>query len=166
MPSESISHAIGSMSLVVVMILVGAAFAAIGSNSSREAIESQLGDVAEYVASETVSILSILNMTQNTTLIKELSIPASVGGQGYTIRFETESGYWVTTARLDAAPTSQRRATLPWKSLGEGSIAVVTNGSIPGGQIKEFLYSGASHPAVWCRRSGSGGVEVGLGVID
>jgi len=164
LPEQSVSHVIGTMALISIMILVGVAFSAVGSNSRGEAIESQLGDVAEYVASETMSLLSMLNMTQNTTLIKNVSIPVSVGGQGYTIRFETESGYWEVTARLDAMPQSQRKANLPWKSVGQGSITIVTSGNIAGGEAREFLYSGASNPIVWCRQSRLGGVEVGLGV--
>lgn len=166
MPSESLSHAIGSTALIVIMVLVGAAFAAVGSHSTGQAVESQLGDVAEYVASEMLSVLSMLNMTQNTTLLKNLAIPTSVGGQGYSIRFEEESGRWAVTARLDVTPAIHRKATLPWKYLGDGSISVVTEGNIAGGEAREFLYSGTSQPVVWCRQNASGCMEVGLGVTD
>lgn len=164
MPSQSITHAIGTTTLLSIMILVGAAFAALGSQVRAEAIDSQLGDVAEYTASEMLSLVSLLNMTRDTTPIKELAIPASVGGQGYSIRLATQSGYWVVTARLDATPRIHRNATLPWKSLGQGSVTIVVSGSIPGGEAREFLYSGTLHPIVWGRQNLLGGVEVGLGV--
>ncbi len=164
--SSSIPHVIGTMALLMCSIFVVTSFILLGLAVQIDLVKPQLQEVAEYVASTLVDLITLANQTdaQPLLLVKELRIPSSVAERGFTVTLADKSGDLCVHVCLTFLTTVSAEAPINVRTSHE----VIVGGpqQPPGGFPVELdmLYSGLKHPVVWCFKDEKGIIYIGLGV--
>jgi hypothetical protein len=107
-------------------------------NMRHEAEEQQLSNIAEYVATKSLELISYA-ITDNLTSTLSLNVPSLIGNQIYWIQLANDSSKtWVEVGFGATATSSEQRAYVP--------LAVSASGSFISSSGVAFLecYSGAS----------------------
>jgi len=170
MSSAPISHMIGTMALLLTSLFVVTSFVLLGTMTQMDLVKPQLREVAEYVASNIVDLVTLADQTDvaNLILVKKLIIPASVGERGYRIELSDGS----VVVYLGTLQTVRAEAPINLNTPSEVEIIYNPNdGGIVGVnglnelvEVKETLFSGSEYPLVWCVKK-DGVIYVGLGVL-
>jgi hypothetical protein len=166
--SSSIPHVIGTMALLMCSIFVVTSFILLGLAVQIDLVKPQLQEVAEYVASTLVDLITLANQTdaQPLLLVKELRIPSSVAERGFTVTLVDESGDLCVHVCLTFLTTVSAEAPINVRTSHE--VIMEKPSPPPEGFPEELfratLYSGLEHPVVWCFKDEKGIIYIGLGV--
>ncbi|RLI27723.1 hypothetical protein DRO58_03685 [Candidatus Bathyarchaeota archaeon] len=156
---------IGTMALLLTSLFVVTSFVLLGTMTQMDLVKPQLREVAEYVASNIVDLVTLADQTDvaNLILVKKLIIPASVGERGYRIELSDGS----VIVYLGTLQTVRAETPINLNTSSE----VIINGEIVGVnglnelvEVKGTLFSGSGYPLVWCVKE-DGTIYVGLGVL-
>lgn len=171
MSSSVISHAIGTTTLISLFLIVTAYYTYFYSMIQSEVIESQLEEIAGYVSSNIVQLVSLTTLSdEDQFLIKEFKIPKYVANSLYQVTIEKYvdpvSQNEVLRVRVCiVSPSSIYGVSyLPWS---EGRVIRVYNGTDPGIPESSLspavsLSSGYEEICVWSLKRGTE-ITVGLG---
>lgn len=164
LPQVAIPHVIGT---AIIIGLIGVVI--LYSNNIEysmfvQATKSELNDIANYVASEIVSIYNIVSVgVDNQTISKVLSIPDHVNGKGYSIMIVNNSGLLKVVVFLDEAPTINASSILPiyneTRLFTPDTVIWINSNQIT---IVSRLYSGVNKPAAVVKKEGNL-IYIGLG---
>lgn len=121
MPSIIPSYVYTLFASIIVGTLVISSCGLIVVNVKAEAEIQQLKNIANYVATKSLNLISYSN-TDNVKMNLQLDIPSLIGGQRYWILIHNDSsGSWVE-AGFGATPTSSiQRAHIPFEGSSSGS---------------------------------------------
>lgn len=181
--SSIIPHVFGTIALLSMFFLVGTYYNGFYTNLHSKAYEAQLGQVADYVASEIIDLVIIVNLPEaDQFLVKDIEPPTFIGEKVYNISIITMTPSYGDTEVMRvvtriASLNIYSVSDLPW-SLN-GSIKIYTGQSIPHPEnvsLREHLPSDAglgrsvqtaeaASMVVWSSREGEN-ITIGLGVID
>jgi hypothetical protein len=161
MPSPIISHLIGTTMLLLVMLTISFFFITFGTVIGIKAAESELNEVAEYLASNIVDLASLANASLSNVLLVDISFPYEVNGYGYAINITKETNSYIIITRIDYL-NIEGKAILPWNTSQTIKIASSDPG-INGIEYKNGLYSGMEKAVIWCKKNGEE-IYIGLGI--
>ena len=183
MSSPPISHMIGTMALLLTSLFVVTSFVLLGTMTQMDLVKPQLREVAEYVASNIVDLVTLADQTDvaNLILVKKLIIPASVGERGYRIELSLSDSSVIVY--LGTLQTVRAETPINLNASGEVSEVIIINDPNDGiidevnglnelvaslnvtirGNHSSPLFSGSEYPLVWCVKE-NGKIYVGLGV--
>ena len=171
MPHVSLSHLIGTISLLGILLIVGFIATSIDMDLKARTMKADLQDVAEFVGNELMGMTTLTESSQKGDLFsyKFISIPESIGTMGYHVSIVSDpsTGYQVV-ASLDASPLTRASAALHFRSgivVGNATNVPPLDHS-PAVQIVDSLGSGVAKAVVWCYYNATTQLSwVGLGVL-
>lgn len=172
----SISHIIGTVALVSLVVAAGFSYSTIGSYIEVEVKRKQLNQIAENVALNLVEIVNLVNFANflnNQTMLKILNLPSDLPysialvnetdqGRGYSVRAEILGRNDIVgqaSIPLNSTMTQVLLAINSWGTLqvrGEDAKTV---------QYSDIVYSGAQEIVVWGWRRDSDTTFAGIGVL-
>lgn len=168
MGSVTLSHVIGTTALISVFIVTGMYYNVTYSTFETRVFYVQLEEVANYISSYTIDLVSLCLVTDvNQLIFEELDVPASIKNHLYSISLVQLGENLVVRVYLDAKPNIRKDSTLPWST--DGNLKVY-NGTDPmevpdpNLQLKIEVSSG-SNAVAWCLKRGEK-ITIGLGVTD
>ena len=164
--SSSIPHVVGTLALLICSIFVVTSFILLGLAVQIDLVKPQLQEVAEYVASTLVDLITLANQTdaQPLLLVKELKIPSSVAERGFTVTLVDKNGDLYVDVYLTFLTTVSAEAPINVRTAHEVIVRKPPQPpkGFPGNL--SMLYSGLEHPVVWCFKDENGVIYIGLGV--
>jgi len=126
MPSIIPSYIYTLFASIIVGTLVIAACGLSTSNLKHEAEKQQLSNIAEYVATESLELVSHA-VAENLTSTIHLNVPQLIGNQRYWIKVANDSAKtWVEVGFGTTAISSDQRAYIPSEVAASGTY---TSGS-------------------------------------
>jgi len=161
----ALTHLLGTTAILTVMSILIFAIYRVGTLQSVDISKRQLQEITDYVAQNFYDMIqTAVNFSSpNTIIIKELNIPISVGGNGYTISLSNASGSLKVMAWVDTEPLIAAQSLLPVNGTGIKIRINVNEGSDLGGAIvRAPLHSGSSIPVAFVQTDGEK-VVIGLG---
>ena len=162
MPSPIVSHLIGTTMLLVIMLVVSYYFTNFGTIIGVKAVEKELNEVAEYIASNIIDMVSLANASLSDTLLLEIDFPYEINGYGYSINITKESDHYIVITRTEHTSIVEGKAILPFSSQ---IIYSSLNPGINGIEGKNGLYSGTRKALIWCKKVGTE-IYFGFGVRE
>lgn len=181
--STIIPHIFGTVALISMFFVVGTYYNGLFATLHSEAYRAQLGQVADYVASEIIDLVILSYLPEEDQfLVKDIEPQTFIGEKVYNISIITMTpGYGDTevirvVTRIDAL-NIYSVSDMPWSI--NGSIQIYTGQEITPPEnvtLKRHLLSdaavgrsaqikGFASMVVWCYRAGEN-VTIGLGVVD
>lgn len=165
--SVTISHVIGTTTLIVVFISVTMFYTMAYFSLQTEALAHQLQEVADYVSANLVDLVSLCFISPtDQLLIKGLEMPENIGTDLYIVTLTnttnpiTQENLLVVRAFFNSRPSIYKESLLPW------STVKMWNGTeISGLQPSLSISSGASNIVAWALKQGDE-ITVGLGVMN
>ena len=168
MDSTIIPHIIGTVTLLILFSITGVYYSLSYSSLQSEIMVSNLQEVADYVSSEIVDLVSLGSLSaEGQLLIKELQLPEKIGGHVYNLTI-TESGDTLKVqVYLRSDPSVFGESILPWLIGGYIQPFNGTGASINSTRItpQTTISSISKNPVVWCMRN-SGKITFGFGVME
>lgn len=179
--SSAIAHVIGTVSLLMIFFSIGGFYQNYYSILSQRAQEAQLKQIASYVASNLIDIVTLGQIVEGDQfLIKSIDIPYSLNNYLYNISISSmpsstgeENIIRIVTSisKLNDYATEN----LPWTA--SGNIKIYTNQTIPRSDVIVTSHQTSNKasseiainkkPAstiVWCMKNGNE-ITMGLGVL-
>ena len=171
MSSSVIPHVMGTAMLISLFFVISAYYAYSYSSIQNGVIASQLEEVANYVSSNIIDMVSLTTLSsEDQFLVKDLTVPKYIANNIYEITIErymepvTQEGVLRVRVYLVFQPSVYGVSYLPWSS--EGNIAIF-NGTDPG--VPSYLSPHTSVPSgyeeitIWSLKRGTN-VTIGLGI--
>jgi len=167
MVSVTISHVIGTITLIVVFIAVTMFYTISYFSLQTETLAQQLQEAADYVSANLVDLVSLCFISPtDQILIKGLEMPENVGTNLYSVTISektnpiTQEKLLMVRAFFNSRPSIYRESLLPW------STVKIWNGTeIPSLQPSLSISSGTSNVVAWALKCGEE-ITVGLGVMS
>jgi len=172
MVSVTISHVIGTTTLIIVFISVTMFYTMSYLPLQTEALAQQLQEVTDYVSANIVDLVSLCFISPtDQLLIKGLEMPENIGTYFYSVTLQnatnpvTQEKLLMVRAFFDSRPTIYRESLLPWSM--EGKLKIWNGAGInnPRLQPRFSVSSGASNMVVWALKQDED-ITVGLGVMN
>jgi len=119
----SITHVIGTVALLGMLIAVGFAFSLISSVIEADLMKGQLGDVAEYVALNLGEVISLVDASNypGVTMTKAIELPETISGKSYNIMLLNQTGLGCyVQASMVSRPDVYARSLIPLNITGSG----------------------------------------------
>ena len=169
MVSVTISHVIGTTTLIMVFIAVTMFYSISYSSLQTQTLARQLQEVTDYVSANLVDLVSLCFISPtDLLLIKGLQMPENIGTYLYSVTLKnttnpvTQERLLMVQAFFDSRPSIYRESLLPWSMEGKLKI---WNGTEINQKIQEkfSISSGASNIVAWALKQGEE-ITVGLGV--
>jgi len=127
MGSVSLTHLIGTVSLMLIFLSVGSYYTMSIASLKNEVITVQLSKIANYIGSDMVDLVSLCYIGElDQLLIKSLTLPAGLTVYGYNMTVEKIGQNMVVRIYLISDSLVYGEYALPWST--ESSIKVY-NGS-------------------------------------
>jgi len=167
MDSTVIPHILGTVTLLILFSILGTYYSISYSSLRSEIVASNLQEIAEYVASEIVDLVSLLSLSMgDQLLIKGLQMPEKIGGNIYNLTITKSGDALKVRVYLASNPSVYGESVLPWLVGGyiepfNGTASFNSTRITP----KTTISSASGNPAVWCMRS-LGKITFGLGVME
>ncbi|MBS7631388.1 hypothetical protein KEJ47_07435 [Candidatus Bathyarchaeota archaeon] len=180
--SVIIPHIVGTVALLMMFFSVGTFYQDYYTNLHEKAYEAQLNQVANYVASNLVDLVSLNQMISgDKCLVKTIEIPYSIGENLYNVSLipMISSGGDINVIRVIAFIEKMNlyaMVDLPWSV--DSSIMVYTNQTLPRSDIfplNNIVSNKASADSrrtgkpvsmvVWSLKEGDR-IVIGLGTLD
>jgi phosphodiesterase/alkaline phosphatase D-like protein len=121
MPSIIPSYVYTLFASIIVGTLVISACGLSTANVKREAEQQQLSNIAEYVATESLELISY-TASENLTSTLHLDVPSLIGNQRYWIRIANDSAKtWVEVGFGTTVLSSDQRAYIPSDAVATGT---------------------------------------------
>ncbi|MCK4953332.1 hypothetical protein KAS14_06070 [Candidatus Bathyarchaeota archaeon] len=172
MVSVTLSHVIGTTALISLFVVAGIYYSISYSSFKNRIIATQLEEVADYVSSNVIDLVSLCSLSNlDQLIIKELDIPEFVSETYYynvtlvQIK-DPNTQEWLFAIRTYpvSRPTIITESNLPWSANGN---IMVYNGTDPIEttlQLKVTV-SSLANVVAWCSKSDEK-TSIGLGVKD
>jgi len=168
--SVTISHVIGTTTLLMVFTAATMFYTISNFSLQRETLAMQLQEAADYVSSNLVDLVSLCFISPtDQLLIKTLEMPENIGVNVYTVTLVektnpvTHEKLMIVKAHFDFRPSIYRESLLPWTTIK------IWNGTSIGdlGRVepKLSISSSASNMVIWALRQAEE-ITVGLGVMS
>lgn len=152
MPSPIVSHLIGTTMLLVIMLVISFFFTNFGTVVGIKSVERELNEVAEYIASNIIDLISLANISLSDTLSLNIDFPYEINGYGYSINITQESNHYIVITRIEHMKI-EGKAILPF-GISQIKFSSLDPGII-GIESKNGLYSGMEKAVIWCKKSGN-----------
>ncbi|MCD6529291.1 hypothetical protein J7L06_03270 [Candidatus Bathyarchaeota archaeon] len=171
MSSSVISHVIGTAALISLFLIVTVYHAYSYSMIQNGVIESQLEEIAGYISSNIVQLVSLTTLSdEDQFLIKEFKIPKYVADSLYQVTIEryvdpiSQEEVFRVRVYLISKSSTYGVSYLPWSEGGSIHIYNGTDPGIPGSSLSPAvsLSSGYEEICVWSLKRGTE-ITVGLG---
>ena len=169
--SVTISHVIGTTTLIIVFISVTMFYTMSYLPLQTEALAQQLQEVTDYVSANIVDLVSLCFISPtDQLLIKGLEMPENIGTYLYSVTLKnttnpvTQERLLMVQAFFDSRPSIYKESLLPWSMEGKLKI---WNGTEINQKIQEkfSISSGASNIVAWALKQGEE-ITVGLGAMN
>ena len=171
MPHISMSHMIGTISLLGILIIVGLVSSSIDLDLRARTQKGNLQDIAQFVSNELVSVTTLTESSQKSDLFsyKFISVPTSVGTKGYTVSIVNDTTLgWEIVASLDGVTSIYGASPLNFRGgiiVGTDTNPPPLNFTTPVRFVSSFG-SGTNGTLVWCYYNTTTSQSwVGLGVL-
>jgi hypothetical protein len=172
MVSVTRSHVIGTTALISLFVVAGIYYSISYSSFKNRIIATQLEEVADYVSSNVIDLVSLCSLSNlDQLIIKELDIPEVVSETYYynitlvQIK-DSNTQEWLFAIRTYpvSQPTIIKESNLPW--VADGNI-MVYNGTDPVETTLKLkvTVSSLANVVAWCSKSGEK-ISIGFGVKD
>jgi len=172
MVSVTISHVIGTTTLIMVFIAVTMFYTISYFSLQTETLARQLQEVTDYVSANLVDLVSLCFISPtDLLLIKGLQMPENIGTYLYSVTLKnttnsvTQERLLVIRAFFDSKPSICKESLLPWSTEGKLKIWNGTGIDNPRLQPRFSISSGASNIVAWALKQGEE-ITVGLGVTN
>jgi hypothetical protein len=177
MVSVTISHVIGTVTLIMVFIGVTMFYTLSYLSLQTEALTQQLQEAADYVSTNLVDLVSLCFISPtDQLLIKSLEMPKNIGNNLYSLTLLittdpiTQENVLMVQAFFNSQPYNYMESVLPWSIGGNMKIwngTTINNLPFPAAnqfEPKISISSGGSNLVAWVLRQGNM-ITVGLGVM-
>jgi hypothetical protein len=162
MGSVSITHLIGTVSLMLIFLSVGSYYSMSIASLKNEVITVQLSKIANYIGSDIVDLVSLCYISeQDQMLIKNLTLPTGLTAYGYNMTIEKIGQSMLVRVYLISESLVYGEYVLPWPT--ESNIRVY-NGSdpeVPGLTPKLHVDNLDTGIVIWCQKTGDQ-ITIGL----
>lgn len=181
--ATSITHIIGTTSIIMLFFIVGSYYNAYFSDLNTEAYKAQLGQIAEHYAANLNDLVALSSLTESDLFLsKEVVTPISIGERFYNITLtkmtSSEGNKQVLSVEV-SIDSLNIFAIVDMVWSPNLNIQLYTNQTIVGNgtvTLKRYVTSDQAanirgqtgHPAsavVWCSKTGSSMV-LGLGIKE
>ena len=174
MGSVSVTHLIGTVSLMLIFFSIGSYYSMSIASLKNEVITVQLSKISNYIGSDIVDLVSLCYISElDQLLIKNLTLPAGLTAYGYNMTIKkTTQGIFVRVSLISESEV-YGEYTLPWST--ESNIRVY-NGSDAG--VENYIqserpylapevqvYSGDKGIVIWCVKI-EDQITIGLGLMS
>ena len=179
--SSAFAHVIGTVSLLMIFFSIGGFYQNYYSILSQRANEAQLNQIASYVASNLIDIVTLSQTIEGDQfLIKSIDIPYSLNNYLYNISISAmpsstgEENILRIVASISKL-TDYAIVDLPWTA--NGNIKIYTNQTIPRSDVIVTSHQSSNKASseiainkkpvstiVWCMKN-SNTIIIGLGVL-
>ncbi len=127
MGSVSLTHLVGTVSLMLIFLSVGSYYSMSIASLKNEVITVQLSKIADYISSDMIDLVSLCYVGElNQLLIKNLTLPAGLTAYGYNMTVEKIGQSMLVRVYLISDSLVYGEYALPWST--ESNIKVY-NGS-------------------------------------
>lgn len=170
MVSVSISHILGTITLVLVFVGVTMFYTMTYFSLQDRTLSRQLQEAADYVSANLIDLVSLAQISATDQfLVKSVSLPQNIGSDFFIITIseeknEVQQKQLLVKAFFSSRPTIQMESVLPWMTIGTWNETLPVNNNL-GLTPKVFLSSSTSNPAVWVWKQNST-ITTGLGIVD
>jgi hypothetical protein len=179
--SSAIAHVIGTVSLLMIFFSIGGFYQSYYSILSQRAQEAQLKQIASYVASNLIDIVTLgQTVGGDQFLIKSIDIPYSINNYLYNISISlmpssTGEENIIRIVTSISKLNDYAIVNLPWTA--SGNIKIYTNQTIPRADVMVTSHQTSNKASseiainkkpvstiVWCMKN-SNEITIGLGVL-
>ena len=179
--SAAIAHVIGTVSLLMIFFSIGGFYQNYYSILSQRADEAQLKQIASYVASNLIDIVTLSQTIEGDQfLIKSIDIPYSLSNSLYNISISAMPSSTGEEKILRVVTSISKLSDyavvdLPWTA--SGNIKIYTNQTIPRSDVIVTNHQSSNKESseiaitkkpvstiVWCMKNGNT-ITIGLGVL-
>ncbi|MEM2905544.1 MAG: hypothetical protein QW587_07405, partial [Candidatus Bathyarchaeia archaeon] len=120
----SVTHVVGTVALLSMLVAVGFAFSIISAVIEADLTRQQLADIAEYVSLNLGEMITLVDASnyQGVAMTKVIQLPENIGGKVYLIRLVNDTvaqGCYVE-ASLRTRPDIVAKSPIPLKTSGSG----------------------------------------------
>jgi hypothetical protein len=174
MGSVSMTHLIGTVSLMLIFFSVGSYYSMSIATLKNEAITVQLSKIANYIGSDMVDLVTLSCISDmNQLLVKNLTLPAGITSYGYNMTVETIGQTMFVRVYLFSDSLVYGEYALPWST--ESSIQIY-NGSEtevesyiqterPSLTPRLFFDNSNTGIVIWCAKI-EDQITIGLGLMS
>jgi len=174
MVSVSMTHLIGTVSLMLIFFSVGSYYSVSIATLKNEAITVQLSKIANYIGSDMVDLVTLSYVSDlNQLLVKSLTLPTGITSYDYNMTVETIGQTMYVRVYLISDSLVYGEYALPWST--ESSIAIY-NGSDaevesyiqierPSLTPRLFFDDEDSGLVIWCAKI-EDQITIGLGLMS
>jgi hypothetical protein len=177
MVSTTVTHIIGTVSLMLIFISVGSYYSMSIASFKNEVITVQLSKIANYIGSDTVDLVSLCYISdENQTLIKKITLPAGLTAYGYNMTIEKIGQSMLVRVYLISDSDVYGEYTLPWstessirnyndldaETKNETKNCIHTQFKRPYLDPDAKVYSEDTDIMIWCLKTGDQ-ITIGLG---
>ncbi len=173
MGSVSLTHLIGTVSLMLIFFSVGSYYSSSIASLKDEVITVQLSKIANYIGSDAVDLVSLCYINDmDQLLVKNLTLPAGITAYEYNMTVERVGQSMLVRVYMISDSLVYGEYTLPWSA--ESSIEIY-NGS--DAAVEDFVHSERPSLApvlhvdnldlgivVWCAKIDDQ-ITIGLGLM-
>jgi hypothetical protein len=177
-----IGHVIGTVTLLMMFFAVGNYYTDYFAMLSEETYQSQLKQVTSYLASNTIDLVTLCQITPGDQfLVKQVEIPYSIGENLYNVSFAwmpSPSGDF-NVARISASiPELDQYVTMDLPYSNCSVVEIFSNESVPSGylvidnnvssnvaHVEATAHDKATSLMIWCMKRGDA-ITIGFGVIQ
>jgi hypothetical protein len=179
--SSAFAHVIGTVSLLMIFFSIGGFYQNYYSILSQRADDAQLKQIASYVASNLIDIVTLSQTIEGDQfLIKSIDVPYSLNNNLYNISIAVmpSSTGEENIIRIVASMSNlsdYAAVDLPWNA--NGNIKIYTNQTIPRSDVivtshqssdkassEKIITKKPVSTIVWCMKNGDI-ITIGLGVL-
>ncbi len=163
MVSTTVTHIIGTVSLMLIFISVGSYYSMSIAAFKNDIIVVQLSKIANYIGSDIVDLVSLCYLgDQDQFLIKNVTLPSGLTAYGYNITIEEIGQSLLVRVYLISDSYVYGEYALPWST--ESNIEVYDgSGTYPSNLTPRFAVDNLEKGiVVWCQRAGDQ-ITIGLG---
>ena len=162
MVSTTVTHIIGTVSLMLIFVSVGSYYSMSINSFKNEVITVQLSKIANYIGSDTIDLVSLCYIDEgDQLLIKNLTLPAGLSAYGYNMTIEKIGESMLVRVYLISDSMVYGEYTLPWST--ESSIKVYDGSGTYPVNLKPKLHVDNLDRgiAIWCIKTGDQ-ITIGL----
>jgi hypothetical protein len=166
MGSVSLTHLIGTVSLMLIFLSVGSYYSMSIASLKNEVVTVQLSKIANYIGSDIVDLVSLCYIGElDQLLIKNLTLPAGLTAYGYNMTVEKIGQNMVVRIYLISDSLVYGEYTLPWST--ESNIEVYDgSGTYPDKLTPTFYVDNLDTGIViWCTKI-EDQITIGLGLMS
>jgi hypothetical protein len=173
MSETTISHIIGTVSLMALFFVVGSYYSFSFIALKEEITIAQLEKVSNYFAADMVDLVSLCyTSTMDQLIIKKLDIPISLMGYGYGVTIFSTADRIIVTSSLTSVTSVTGYSSLPWAVDAKVHLYNQTDTEInqyiqtkqPSLTMYDEVYSSEFNIVVWCLKLDNE-ITIGLGIL-